>query len=156
MDRGQVRVQKPAHGGARGRGLAGGAAPSLQGLRRQRGIGLLGILIIVIMVGVFITAAIKIAPGYIEYFTVRDVVMRVAEEYKKDIDTTADIRRKLADFFNTNQIYGLKPQDIKIERRDGEVVIDAGYEQRVPLFWRIDLVMKYDDLVFQAGESYSD
>jgi hypothetical protein len=118
--------------------------------------GILGMLTIAIMVGFFVMCAIRIAPGYIEYFTVRDVVIRVAEEYKKDVDTIADLRRKFADFFNTNQIYGLKPQDIVIERRDGDIWINAGYEERIPLFYRFDIVVKYDDLEFKAGETYSD
>jgi hypothetical protein len=35
-------------------------------------------------------------------------------------------------------------------------MIDAGYEQRIPLLWRIDAVVKYNDLVFEAGVDYTD
>lgn len=113
-------------------------------------------LVIAIMVGFFIMSAIRIIPGYVEYLAIRDIVIRVAEEHQMEVDTVADIRRKLADFFNTNQIYNLQPKEIEVERRDGDIFIDASYEERIPLFWRIDLVMKYDDLEYQAGVSYSD
>jgi energy-converting hydrogenase A subunit M len=128
----------------------------LKTARRQRGIGVLGMLVIAIMVGFFVMSAIRIIPGYVEYLAIRDIIMRVAEEHELEVDTVSDIRRKIADFFNTNQIYNLKPKDIEIERRDGDIIIDASYEERIPLFWRIDIVVKYDDIVYQAGEDYSD
>jgi energy-converting hydrogenase A subunit M len=139
-------------------GLENGAMKGrqLKTARRQRGMGILGMLAIAIMVGFFVMSAIRIIPGYVEYLAIRDIVMRVAEEHDLEVDTVADIRRKIADFFNTNQIYNLKPKDVQIERRDGDIFIDASYEERIPLFWRIDIVVKYDDIVYQAGEDYSD
>lgn len=117
--------------------------------------GLLGLLIIAIMVGFFVMSAIRILPGYLEYMSVRDIVARVASEYDRDGDTFSDLRRKLADYFNTNQIKTLNPKDIEITRNEGDVIIDASYEQRIPLVWRIDAIVKYDDLVFVAGETPS-
>ncbi|MEM9314943.1 MAG: DUF4845 domain-containing protein [Pseudomonadota bacterium] len=124
--------------------------------RRQRGIGLLGMLIIAVMVGFFVMSAIRITPGYFEYLSVREVVIRVAEEYDPNADTFTDLRRKLADYFNTNQIKALHPREIELSRDEGKVVINANYELRIPLVWRIDAVVKYDDLVFIAGQTYSD
>ncbi len=123
-------------------------------VHKQRGISILGFLMIAIMVGFFVMAALRIAPGYFEYLTVRDIVQRVATEFDRDVDTIADIRRSLADYLNTNQVDSISYKEIIIERRDGEIVIDASYEDRQPLFWRIDAVVKYDDLLFVAGSSY--
>lgn len=124
--------------------------------RSQRGMGLLGMLLIAIMVGFFVMSAIRIAPGYLQYLSIRDIVIRVAEEYQEDQDTIADIRRKIADYFNTNQIKAIDPREVEITRQEGRVIIDASYEERIPLVWRIDAVVKYDDLAFTAGETYSD
>lgn len=118
--------------------------------------GLLGLLIIALMVGFFVMSAVKVAPGYIDYLAMRDIAIRIAGEYNKERDTFGTLRRKFGDYMNTNQIYAIQPSDIEFRREKGKVVIDAGYEQRVPLFWRIELVMRYDDLVFIAGETYSD
>lgn len=128
----------------------------MKSMRRQRGMGLLGMLTIAVMVGFFVMSAIRIAPGYIEYQTVRDTVIRVAGEFDGDRDTISDMRRKLAGYFNTNQIKALDYRDIDIARKEGRIIINANYEDRIPLVWRIDAVVKYDDLVFEAGVDYSD
>lgn len=136
-------------------GAGGRSRSGLRAAGRQRGMGLLGLLLIAIMVGFFVMSAIRILPGYLEYMSVRDIVERVAGEYDRNGDTFADLRRKLADYFNTNQIKTLDPRDIEISRDEGDVIINANYEQRIPLVWRIDAIVKYDDLVFVAGETPS-
>jgi len=122
----------------------------------QQGMGMLSLLIIATMVGFFVMSGIRIAPGFIEYRMIRDVVIAEAEEFDDEEDTIADIRRNLAGSFNTNQIKSLDYREIDIKREDGKVFINANYEDRIPLFWRLDAVVKYDDLVFEAGRPYSD
>jgi hypothetical protein len=118
--------------------------------------GLLGMLVVTIMAGVYIMAAIRLIPSYIEYLTVRDVTMVVAEEFKPGVDSASDIRRALAGYLNTNQVKAITERDTVIRREQGKLYIDNSYEDRIPLFWRIDLVMRYDDLVFEAGIRHSD
>jgi hypothetical protein len=118
---------------------------------KQSGMSFLGMLTVAIMVGFFVMCGLKMGPSYFEYMTVKDVVTRVASEHNPDVDTIADIRRKLDNLFNTNQIYGLKPSEIDVFRKDGKTWIDANYEARIPLFGKIDAVIRFDDLELQAG-----
>ena len=123
-----------------------------QPIRRQRGMSLLFLIIIALMVGFFAMCAIRMFPLYFEYLSVREIVTKVAGEYDPKTNTIADIRRKLDNLFNTNQIYAIKPRDVEVFREEGDTYIDASYEARVPLFWRFDAVMKFDDLKYVAGE----
>ena len=133
-----------------------GDRTGVRSLRRQSGMSLIGRLSIAIMVGFFVLSGIRIVPGYIEYLSIRDIVGRVAEEYDEDEDRVPDIHRSLAAYFNTNQIKVIAPSDVEVIREEGRIVIDASYEQRLPMFWRIDVLVNYDDLVFIAGQRYSD
>lgn len=132
-----------------------GARTGIRSLRRQSGISLMGRLSIAIMVGFFVYCAVRIVPGYIAYLTIRDIVIRVAEEYDEDEDTIADVRASLAGYFNLNQVKAITLDEIEVTRKEGIIVIDANYEPRFPIVWRIDVVVKYDDLVFIAGERYN-
>lgn len=118
---------------------------------KQQGISLPAMLIIAMMVGFFIMVGIRIAPSYIEFLSVREIVRRVAADYNRDEDRIADLRRQLATLFNTNQIYDIGYKDIDIFREEGKTWIDARYEVRIPVAWRIDAVIKYDDLLIEAG-----
>ncbi len=121
--------------------------------RKQRGASLLTTSLFVVMLGFFVLCAVRMFPVYFEYLSIRSIVEKLADEYEPGSTTIAELRNNLASRFNTNQIYALKPRDVEIFRKEGKTHIDASYEVRLPLFWRIDAVMKFDDLVFVAGES---
>ena len=62
-----------------------------------------------------------------------------------------DIRRRIDNMFNSNQIYELQPKEVEVFRKDGKTFIDASYEVRIPVMGRIDAVLKFDDLLYVTG-----
>ena len=122
------------------------------GLRRyQTGLSVPGIFIIMIMVGFFVMCAIRMAPPYFEYLSVKDIITRIVIEKDTQTLSPRQIRRNIENIFNTNQIYELEPKDIEIYRTKGVTYIDASYEVRQPVMGRIDSVLKFDDLLFAVG-----
>jgi hypothetical protein len=120
--------------------------------QRQSGMSILGILCIMLMVGFFIMCAIRMVPAYLEYLSVKDIIARMAMEPDASSESAADLRRKIANIFNTNQIYLLDPKDVEVYSKSGKTYIDANYEVRLPVMWRIDAMMKFDDLLYVVGE----
>jgi hypothetical protein len=119
--------------------------------QRQSGMSILGVLSIMLMVGFFIMCAVRMVPPYTEYLSVRDIIARMAMETDPVTDSPSDIRRKLASIFNTNQIYKLDYREVEIYSKSGKTYIDANYEVRLPIIWRIDAVLKFDDLLYEVG-----
>jgi hypothetical protein len=124
--------------------------------RRQQGLGLLGMLTIAVMVGFFVMSGIRIAPGYVEYLTIRDIVIGLAEEYDENAIPSPTFGALWPASSTPTRSSPRLPRNRGKSRKEGKIIIDASYEERIPLVWRIDAVVKYDDLVFIAGESYSD
>ncbi len=108
-------------------------------------------LLFALLIGFFALCAVKLTPAYFEYISVKKVVSDLAKEFDGNGDNMRDIRRNLDIRLNTNQVYRLDPKDVKIFRKDGRTYIDASYEYRTPLLWRIDAVMKFDDLSYEVG-----
>jgi hypothetical protein len=125
----------------------------MKSLKRQTGLSFLSILLIAIMIGFFVMAGIRMAPKYMEYMTIKDIVTKIATEPGARDASISQIRRRLDTNFNTNQIYDLEPREIEVYREDGETHIDASYEARVPIVANIDAVLKFDDLKFIAGQT---
>ncbi len=119
--------------------------------RRQSGMSMLGMLCILLMLGFFAMSIIRMAPSYIEYLSVRDIVVRIAMDPDTKDETASDIRRTISNIFNTNQIYLLDPNDVEVFSKSGKTYIDANYEVRLPVMWRIDSVLKFDDLLYEVG-----
>lgn len=104
-----------------------------------------------LLLGALLVMALRIGPSYAEYLTVKDLITRVAAEYDSRSETLTDLRVRLAKLLNTNQIYDTSIDDIEIYRERGAIVIDANYEKRFPLFWILDGVMRFDDLIVETA-----
>ena len=83
--------------------------------------------------------------------TVKDLITRAADEYDPRTETVTDLRVRLAKLLNTNQIYDTSIDDIEVYRERGAIVIDANYEKRFPLFWILDGVMRFEDLIVETA-----
>jgi hypothetical protein len=103
------------------------------------------------MLGFFAMNIIRMTPPFLEYLSVKDVIARIAMEPETANLSNADIRRKIANIFNTNQIYLLEPKDVEIFTKSGKTYIDANYEVRLPVVWIIDSVLSFDDLLYEVG-----
>ena len=118
---------------------------------RQSGMSVMGMLFIGIMVGFFVISALRMAPHYFEYMTIKDAITKTATEIGAKEKSITQLRTRLTNLFITNQIYNFDPDDIKIYRKNGKIFIDANYEARLPILGRIDAVMNFDDLLLEVG-----
>ncbi len=119
---------------------------------RQHGMGIFGILGVLAMLGFFAMCIIKMTPPYLEFLSIRGIVTDIVKDPDSVDKSSSEIRRKLDYTFNTNQIYELDWKDVEVYRKKGRHYIDARYEVRMPIMWRIDAVLKFDDLLFEIGD----
>jgi cell division protein FtsL len=124
---------------------------SFQPTKRAMGFNIWAISINLLLLGALLVMVLRIVPTYMEYLTVRDLITRAAQEYDPRNETVTDLKVRLAKLLNTNQVYDTSIDDIEVYRERGVVVIDANYEKRFPLFWILDGVMKFDDLIVETG-----
>lgn len=118
-------------------------------LSRQQGMSLWSVALNIFILGSFLVLALRVAPSYMTYLTVKDIVERAAEQYDPKSQSLADIRTRIRKLLNTSQVYDIKAEDIDVFRDNGKVIIDATYEVRFPLVWIIDGVMVFDDLLIE-------
>ena len=118
--------------------------------RRDAGFSLWAMTTNMVFLGLLLIAALRVAPSYFEYLTVRDMVMRAVVEQPVSGETVPQLKNRLAALLVTNQVRGIEIDDIAIYPERGVIVVDARYETRFPLFWILDGVMQFDDLVIEA------
>jgi len=119
----------------------------------QTGMGMLPTLVVVGVVIVFATIAVKLMPIYVDYWTLTRVLNDVVEEERSDDPTPAGIRNALSNRFITNRIEAISLRDIKISNDKKGVVIDARYEKRTPIMFNIDAVVRFEEAVFVVPRS---
>lgn len=124
---------------------------SLISRRRHQGFNIWALSINLLLLGMLLVTALRIVPSYMEYLTVRDLISRAAAEFDPATEAVTDLRVRIAKLLNTNQVYDTSIDEIEVYRERGVVVIDANYEKRFPLFWILDGVIVFDDLVVETA-----
>ena len=84
--------------------------------RRQRGASFWSFAGNVFLLGVFLLIILRIAPAYMEYLTIKDIIERAAQEYDPERNTIQDVHVRVRKLLLTNQVYDFKVEDIEIEK----------------------------------------
>jgi hypothetical protein len=119
----------------------------------QRGMTLLGFIAVLGVLGIFAFVAMKLFPVYSEYYSVVQSMKGIQLEPGAASMPPAKIRDLLYRRFTISYVESVKPENIKIERKDGYNLTIA-YEVRRPLVYNLDFVAKFSktvDLTRQGG-----
>ncbi|MDF1690980.1 MAG: DUF4845 domain-containing protein [Zhongshania sp.] len=115
---------------------------------KQQGMSMLAALCVLGVVLFFATITVRLAPIYVDYWTLSRIIKDVAAESRTSDATPAGIRKELSGRFITNRIESVSLRDIKISVDKKGVLIDARHEKRVPLIFNIDAVVRFDEAQF--------
>lgn len=116
----------------------------LRSIRRQSGMTTLGVIILVVFVGLFAFAAIRLTPVYLNYMKVAGVISGVQEEFDGAGPTRAAIRSSVARRFDVDSVAVIKAKDVTVTAVDGGFEVAATYEHRSPFLANISFVVEFD------------
>ena len=121
---------------------------------KQQGLSAISILIVILVAVYFANFAIKVIPLYIENATIQNAVETVVEQAESGQIKSSEIKSTLGKMFQVNMIDILDPRTgIQIKREKGKTIVDARYERRVHLMFNMDIVVKFDQLLYEFVSS---
>ena len=115
--------------------------------RRQRGVTLIGWVILLVPVAIVGYMVIRLVPIYLNYMRVAHSVDSTVSEMKTDEPTTLNpqiIRSTLGKHFDIDSITVPDEKDVVITRDGTGWSIEAKYEDSAPLFGNISLIIDFD------------
>jgi Tfp pilus assembly major pilin PilA len=115
--------------------------------RRQRGVTLIGWVILLVPVAILAYVGIRLVPIYLNYMRVAHSVEQTAAEMKTDEGTTLTpvvIRATLGKHFDIESITFPDVKDVSITRDGSTWLIEAKFEDTAPLFGNISMVVDFD------------
>jgi len=117
--------------------------------RNNRGLTLIGFLVVLCVAGFFAYLAMRLLPMYVEYFGVVKAMEAVKNEPSAAQKSLEEIRRDLSAKFDTQYVddNSVPPQAISVKREAGGATLRIAYEKRVNFMYNIDLVGVFDKSV---------
>ncbi|HEY4555877.1 MAG TPA: DUF4845 domain-containing protein [Lysobacter sp.] len=112
--------------------------------RTQRGMSLIGFIIVLGVVGVFVYTGMKLIPMYSEYYAVKQALRGISAEPGITTQEPARIRDLLFRRLNVSYSDNVKPENVKIVRKDAGYLMTVKYEVRRPLIANLDVVGRFE------------
>jgi len=105
--------------------------------RKQAGVSLLGLIIVLVLLAVVALFAMKVIPSYMEFRSMKNAIQSIARE--KPGATPAEIRKSFEARSQIDDYTSVKPADLDIQKGS----ISFAYRKEVPLFTGVGLYIDY-------------
>jgi len=110
-------------------------------MKSQRGVTLMGMLVVSIVIVLVAIGGLKIAPAYIEYFKVKKAIVVIAQTNAGG--TVADVRRAFDLRAAVDDIDVIAGRDLEVSKEGNELVVSFAYPKRIPMFGNINVVIDF-------------
>ncbi|HET8765140.1 MAG TPA: DUF4845 domain-containing protein [Rhodanobacter sp.] len=112
-------------------------------MRTQRGMTLIGFIIVLALVGFFAYIAMKLVPMYSEYYAVKQALAGLKAEPGIANQDPAKVQDLFFRRLYISYAENVKPANVTIERADNGWLMSVDYEVRKPLVANLDVVGKF-------------
>lgn len=117
----------------------------MQTMKAQRGITLIGFIMLLAVVGVFLFVGFKLFPVYAEYYSAVTDLKASCMEPDAPNANLQQMRAKLERRFNISYVDSIDTKkDLKIIVDGDKRMLNIKYEVRKPLIYNLDFVAKFD------------
>jgi hypothetical protein len=108
----------------------------------------LGILVLVVVVGSWVYAGIRLVPKYLEYMRVAETLEQVRDEFNSNPGSTEFmIRKAIERRFDIEMVEVITSTDVEIDKDGGAFNVRASYEDTVPLVANVSFLIEFDKSV---------
>ena len=114
------------------------------GLDRETGMTTLGILILIVFVGLFAFAGIRLTPVYLNYMKVVGVVNGVQDEFDGQNASRAAIRNSIGRRFDIESVAMITARDIDVNAVDGGFEVVAQYDHTAPFIANVSFTVHFN------------
>ena len=115
--------------------------------KRQEGVSLVGLIVILALLGVVLVLGLKIVPTYTEYRAIQNAIVTA----KNAGGTAADIQKSFDASAVAGYISSINGRDLIIEKIDGQTEISFAYEKKIPLVGPASLLLEYEGTTAKGG-----
>ena len=110
----------------------------------ERGMTTFGFLILVSFIGLFVFAAIRLTPVYLNYVKVAGVLDGVYDEFNNQNPTRGAIRTSINRRFEVESVSVISGREIKVKADSGGFLVVAEYDHTTPFIANINFTVRFD------------
>lgn len=111
---------------------------------RQAGMTTLGVIILVVFIGLFAFAALRLTPVYLNYMKIVGVIDGVQSEFDGQGASRAAIRNSIVRRFDIESVSTITSRDVAIKTIEGGFEVAARYDHTTPFIANVSFTVSFD------------
>ncbi|HEX5764730.1 MAG TPA: DUF4845 domain-containing protein [Woeseiaceae bacterium] len=111
---------------------------------RQAGMTTVGFLILVVFVGLFAFAFIRLTPVYLNYMKVAGVLDGVHKEFDSQNASRNAIRTSISRRFDVESVSQITAKDIKVTTDSNGFLVQADYDHTAPFIGNVSFTVHFE------------
>ncbi|MCP4289077.1 MAG: DUF4845 domain-containing protein [Gammaproteobacteria bacterium] len=112
---------------------------------RQSGMTGTGWLVVLALIGFFSMLIIKLAPVYMEHYSIRTVLESLKEEPFITKKSVGEIKKMIRRRLKVNGVYEMDKDAFKIKKVDGVMTVDVNYQVTKHMAGNVDVLISFSD-----------
>ena len=113
-------------------------------MHKQRGITVIGLVFVLVTLGVVGVMGMKLMPAYLEYFSVKKAIVKIANEPAFAAMSKKDIVDEFDRSATIDDIRVVKGNDLEVSKDDaGKPVVSIEYQTIVPLIANVSALIDF-------------
>jgi Tfp pilus assembly protein FimT len=113
-------------------------------MKRQRGVSLSGLMMGIALLIPVALLGMKVTPSVIEYYKILKAVKSVGNDSSLQGAGVAAVRKAFEKHAEIDNFKTITAQDIEVTKDGGQLVVFFAYQDKIPLFANVSLVMDYE------------
>ncbi len=114
---------------------------------RQAGATTLGYIFLIVFVGLFAFAALRLTPVYLNYMKIVGVVNGVYDEFDGQNPTRSALRGSIARRMDIDSVGVITARDVIVKAVDGGFEVAAVYDHTAPFIANVAFIVHFDKTV---------
>ncbi|MBS1225013.1 MAG: hypothetical protein H6R24_1691 [Proteobacteria bacterium] len=115
--------------------------------RRQRGMTVIGMLLLIIVIAFVALIAMKVVPMYVQYFSIKSTIESIRKEPQVAQMSAQDIQNAIQKRFDIGYVDNIMARDLKIRNDRNGRVLDLVYQDERTLFYGLSVVLKVNEAI---------
>ncbi len=114
-------------------------------MRSQKGMSLLGWMVVIAVVAFLASMIFKMLPHYMDYMALEKIITSVESDASQDINTVGEFHDHVAKGLEVNGIRDFDfAEMLEVKVENNEFIVHLHYEKREPLIKNLDIVATFD------------
>lgn len=114
---------------------------------RQRGMTVIGMLLVMIVVAFVALIGMKVVPMYVQYYSIKSTIESIRKEPQVAQMTPMEIQNAIQKRFDIGYVDNISARDLKIRNERSGRVLDLIYQDERSLFYGLYVVLKVNESI---------